>query len=769
MRLPSLRETLVLALSATLTLGTLPISAAGKPKSAPTSAAAPVDHAALLVNRFTFGPKPGEIDQVRALGPEKWFEQQLTPDRIPDAALDARLAQYPAMQMSQEERIERYPTPNQIRQFAKSGALPQDPTLRTIVADQVEFYQERQKERQKAKPAAASNAGTAALENQQATSNGIAANQPGSPTPANVRRGQAALFASSDPQGGSDMASHAVEPWIRADGKDTRPNTASNAAPIVRLAPGGARMTVPPAANETSPPNFEQTIQPMPQPQVDALLATPPDQRYQQVMRLPIDQLIALRKGLRGRDGKLAEGMTPLEKETLVSLAGTNRMISTELFGTRLLTDIYSNHELEAVMTDFWLNHFNVYIKKDGQMPSLLPQFQQTIQQHALGKFEDLLLATAQSPAMLLYLDNAQSIGPDSPATSNGPRGGKKKAVGLNENYARELMELHTLGVNGGYTQNDVTEVANVLTGWTTDKPTDGGQFTFNDRRHEPGDKTVLGQTIHDGGQKEGEQVLHLLATSPATAHFISLELAERFVADTPPPVMVHRMAATFLKSNGDMKAVLRTMVHSPEFFTAATVHAKLKTPLEYVVSAVRATGADVQNPQPLAQSLERLGMPLYGCQPPTGYKWDSETWLSSSALVNRMNFSLLLSSNRVAGTTVALPTLLADGKPAATVESDPAQKEQALETTLLEVPANAQTRIAVLSQSDDAAVQQAAHDFQVAPGNASGKQAGGKQIVQVRGNAFGQPTPKPGPAPADKQGSVMLGLLLGSPEFQRR
>ena len=746
MRLPSRRDAITLALSATLIWGTLPVNAAAKPKPLP---AAPVDHADLLVERFTFGPRPGELDAVRTMGPDKWFEQQLNPDRIPDTALDARLAQYPAMHMTQEQRIERYPTPNQIRQFARSGALPQDPAIRTIVADQVEFYQERQKAKSGAAAATGAQAGTPASNAANAKA-------------ANIRKGQAALFDDTDPAN-VNMASGA-KPAAASTPRTTQ-------APIVRQDRNGVQTPVVDAAAQADPPNFEQSIQPLPQAQIDGLLATSPDQRYAEILRMPVDQLIALRKGMRGQDGKLGDGMTPLQKETLVSLAGTNRMISAEIFGTRLLTDIYSNRELEAVMTDFWLNHFNIYIRKDGQMPSLLPQFQQTVQAHALGHFEDLLVATARSPAMLLYLDNAQSIGPDSIAAGNTPRNPnakKKKAVGLNENYARELMELHTLGVNGGYTQNDVTEVAKVLTGWTTERPGDGGEFTYNDRRHEPGNKTVLGKTIHDGGEREGEEVLHMLATSPATAHFISLELAERFVADTPPAALVDRMAQTFLKTNGDIKAVLRTMVHSPEFFSATTVHAKLKTPLEYVVSALRVTGADVQNPQPIVQSLERLGMPIYGCQPPTGYKWDAETWLSSSALVNRMNFSLLLSSNRIGGTTVALPSLLQDGKPSATEASDPAQKEQALETALLATPASPQTRTAVLSQSTDDTVQQAARDFAAVPDPT--KQRGMKSVVKISaGNTLVSSAPKAAAPPTDKQGSVMLGLLLGSPEFQRR
>ncbi len=720
----------ILALTATLVVGVLPVQAA-KPRPV---AGPPVDHAGLLVSRFTFGPRPGEVDSVRVLGPDKWFEQQLNPERIPDTALDVRLAQYPALQMSQEERIERYPTPNQIRQFAKTGALPQNSELRTIVADQVEFYQERQKTK----------AGTAA----------IAPMPIGKPTPASVRRGQTALF---DDTGSASVNMHSP--------------AAGAPAPVVRQDKNGVQTPVTAAAAaQPEQPSFEQSIQPLPQSQIDGLLATPPNQRYAEILRMPVDQLIALRKGMRGQDVKLGDGMTPLQKEILISLAGTNRMISAEIVGSRLLTDIYSTHELQAVMTDFWLNHFNVYIKKDGQMPSLLPLYQQTVQAHALGRFEDLLVATARSPAMLLYLDNAQSAGPNSSAAStnpNNPNAKKKKDVGLNENYARELMELHTLGVGGGYTQQDVTEVAKVFTGWTTDKPADGGQFTYNDRRHEPGDKSVLGKTIHDNGEKEGEQVLHMLATSPATARFVSFEIAERFVADTPPPALVDRMAQSFLHSQGDIKAVLRTMVHSPEFFTAATAHAKLKTPLEYVVSAARVTGANVQNPQPLVQSLERLGMPLYGCQPPTGYKWDSETWLSSSALVNRLNFALLLSSNRIGGTTIVLSDLLQNGKPATRDPTDPAQKEQALETAILTTPASAQTRAAVLSQSTGDAVPQAARDFNAVPDN--GKQRGTRAIVQVRSEAPVSVAPKPGAPPADRQGGVMLGLLLGSPEFQRR
>ena len=333
-------------------------------------------------------------------------------------------------------------------------------------------------------------------------------------------------------------------------------------------------------------------------------------------------------------------------------------------------------------------------------------------------------------------------------------------------------MELHTLGVNGGYTQNDVTEVAKVFTGWGIERPGEGGAFTYNDRRHQPGDKEVLGKKIKESGESEGEEVLHMLATSPATAHFLSLEMAERFVSDKPPAPLVDRMAQAFLKSNGDIRAVLRTMVHAPEFAQPTTLHAKIKTPLEYVVSSARATNAEVQNPLPLAQSLERLGMPLYGCQPPTGYKWDAETWLNSAALVNRMNFALLLAANKVNGATIDTTALVAKA-PVRVVAADAGvddvqRKEAELEAVLLPQGVSAQTRTAVLSQTDDTAVQQAMRDF----GQTSqqqGKGAGEQTINMNARRDFGAGPVKPNAQPVDKQGAVMLGLLLGSPEFQRR
>jgi uncharacterized protein (DUF1800 family) len=731
---------IALALAALYTFSPLLAVAAAKPAPAP-AVIRKVDPAALMLNRFSFGARPGELDRVRSLGAYAWFEQQLQPERLDDSALEERLNAYPAMRMSQADQIARYPTPSMVRNAAKTGYLPADPELHAIMADQVEFYQMRQQ----AKAEKSADAATATAATPSGATSG--------PRPADVRRGNTAL------------ANAMAQPAEGMSQTGTRS----------QLAGGGATATAAMDAQaNVAPPNLEQTTAPMPQDGINALLALAPQDRYQRLLRMSPAELIAARKGVKGDSAKLAEGMTPLQKETLSALAGTNRMISGELFSTRLLRDIYSNRQLEAVMTDFWLNHFNVYIRKDGNMPSLLPEYEDTIRAHALGRFEDLLEATAKSPAMLLYLDNAQSVGPDS-LTAGRPRGpnAKKASAGLNENYARELMELHTLGVNGGYSQKDVTEVAKVFTGWGIERPGEGGAFVYNDRRHEPGEKQVLGKRIQESGESEGEEVLHMLATSPATAHFLSLELAQRFVSDAPPPALVDRMAQTFLRSNGDTRAVLRTMVHAPEFMTAQTVDAKIKTPLEYVVSAVRATGAEVQNPLPLAQSLERLGMPLYGCQPPTGYKWDSETWLNSAALINRMNFALLLSANKINGTTVDTRTLESTSNSLRTVQQaaapDEAQrKESALEAVMLPQGVSAQTRTAVLSQVDDSSVQQAMRDF--GQTTQQGVRTPAKQIVNVNVRRdFSAGPARPNAQPTDKQGAVMLGLLLGSPEFQRR
>jgi uncharacterized protein (DUF1800 family) len=234
------------------------------------------------------------------------------------------------------------------------------------------------------------------------------------------------------------------------------------------------------------------------------------------------------------------------------------------------------------------------------------------------------------------------------------PQQGKNAPKGLNENYGRELMELHTLGVDGGYTQKDVTEVARAFTGWTIDRPRQGGEFVFNPRLHDEGQKVVLGHTIKAGGGiSDGEQVLDILAKHPSTARFIATKLVRRFVSDTPPSALVDRAAARFRETNGNLREVMRTILTSPEFFAPDAYRAKVKTPFEFVVSALRATGAEISDAQPIVRTLQQLGMPLYQCQPPTGYKDTADAWVNTGALVSRMNFAVSLSSNRLQRTSI--------------------------------------------------------------------------------------------------------------------
>ncbi len=354
--------------------------------------------------------------------------------------------------------------------------------------------------------------------------------------------------------------------------------------------------------------------------------------------------------------------------------------VAAELSMAKVTRAIYSQRQLQQVMDDFWFNHFNVFAGKGEDRYYLTSYERDVIQPHALGRFKDLLTATAKSPAMLFYLDNYLSADPRAaqrqaaergmrqqrrrggfggPRPSANPQQAKKNERGLNENYGRELMELHTLGVDGGYTQKDVTEVARCFTGWTIEKPRQYPEFKFDDRLHDPDPKLVLGKKIHAGGMKDGEQVIDLLVHYPSTAKFISTKLARRFVSDNPPPALVSRMAQTFQSSDGDIRAVLKTMIWSPEFWSRESYRAKIKTPLELVVSAVRALGTDVGTPMPLVQWVGRIGEPLYQCQPPTGYSDKADMWVNTGALLNRLNYSLALAGNKMRGARTDVTSLL--------------------------------------------------------------------------------------------------------------
>ena len=323
----------------------------------------------------------------------------------------------------------------------------------------------------------------------------------------------------------------------------------------------------------------------------------------------------------------------------------------------RLLRAVESPRQLEEVMVDFWFNHFNVFAGKGIDRALVASYERDAIRPYALGSFRTLLGATAKHPAMLFYLDNVVSSTPRPNA--------KGRAQGLNENYARELMELHTLGVDAGYTQRDVTELARMLTGWTFDQRRlvrMGETFRFDAGRHDKGAKTWLGHEIQPSGQDEGEYALDVLAMHPATARHISFQLAQYFVSDTPPPALVERMSQTWLASQGDIRAVLKILFSSSEFMDSEAAGAKFKTPYQFVVSAARASSAPLVNVAPLVNTMNQLGMPLYGCQTPDGYKNTQEAWLNPDALTRRIAFATALAQGRL---PLATRPLLAPPPPA--------------------------------------------------------------------------------------------------------
>jgi uncharacterized protein (DUF1800 family) len=619
----------------------------------------------MVLDRFTYGARPGDLAKIRALGAKGWFAAQLDPQKIDDSVLDAKLANYPAMQMPLEKLMEAYPT-NQMVKASMNGRVyvPNGDAAKAIYADQAERYTEKKAKKATDKDAAA------------------------------------------------------------GDG--------------------------------------DASTAPLPEPAAE-ILAMTPDKRFKELCHLTLPQLRELRKELLPMErGQLVEGMTPVQVETIAAFAGPAKMVAAEDIQVKLLRDVYSERQLQEVMVDFWLNHFNVYMKKSETAPYYISAFdREAIRPRALGRFEDLLVSTASSPAMLSYLDNSESTGPHSVFAINSQAkiGQKPKDTGLNENYARELMELHTIGVGGGYTQKDVTEVAKVFTGWTVGKgfkqDTPQAQAEYDGSKHEPGNKTVMGQTIKDKGEPEGIEVLKMLAESPQCARFISTKLAVRFVSDTPPPAMVDRMTKTFLATKGDIRQVLATMVNSPEFFTSVTYRAKLKTPQEFVISAVRAAGSQVESASGLETAIADLGMPVYGMQTPQGYSMKADAWNSTTQLVSRMNFAMALASDRVAGVQTDASALL--GADAATLT--PEQKAEQLEAVLLHEPASARTQRSIVTQVEMDREKQAAELKQVAAIRGRG------DAVQLRG----VDGPMGASTVSDPQAALAVGLILGSPEFQRR
>lgn len=413
--------------------------------------------------------------------------------------------------------------------------------------------------------------------------------------------------------------------------------------------------------------------------------------------------------------------------------------IVNELMEAKIVRAVYSERQLDEQLSDFWFNHFNIFVYKDLDRWYLIPYERDAIRPHVLGKFRDLLEATAKSPAMLFYLDNSSSADPHAfdrlklhpvharPGEKLPPLGGKR---GLNENYGRELMELHTLGVDGGYQQEDVIEVARAFTGWTVESPRENPAFYFDTRIHDPDPKRVLGKKIKAGGIKDGEQVLDLLAKDRHTAHHISLQLAERFVSDDPPAALVERMAKTFEKSKGDIRAVMTTMIYSPEFWSLAAFRAKVKTPFELVASTARALGADVDQPTQLAQWVSRIGEPLYQCLPPNGYSDKAAAWVSTGALLNRVNFAVALTGNKVRGAQVDINSLVG-----ADVAANAKLALERVETEFLAGQVSDTTRATLEAEMAEPRILGAKLDDPVTRVNIS----------------------------------LITGLVLGSPEFQKR
>jgi uncharacterized protein (DUF1800 family) len=680
------------------------------------------ERATQALNRLTFGPRPGDSERIQAIGVKKWVEMQLNPEQVDDSLLEARLQSFPAMHLSQHDLLQAFPSPAVIRAVADGkAALPANRVERAIYQNQVFAYEEkRQKQAQEA------------------------ARQPGTEPTAS---------------GGTNGALPPV--MVESTAESTQENAKAAASESVMA----DAMALEDVASSPSITVHEQKLY----ADLDStrIVNLSPDQRLDRLVSMKPGQLRGFMKSLTPEErGQLTAGMTPQEKETVVALISPTLLVAGELLQTRLLTDIYSQRQLQAVMTDFWLNHFNVYLKKGQFAPWYLADYQQNvIAPHAMGKFEDLLVATAKSPAMLFYLDNQSSIGPHSLAAERAQANpaAKNRDPGLNENYARELMELHTLGVDGGYTQKDVTEVAKVFTGWTIEDPRKGAGFTFNERRHEPGPKYVLGQTIQGNGEQEGLAILHQLASSPATAHHLSQQLAERFVSDTPPPSLVDRMAKTWLHSDGDIRQVLRTMFTSPEFWSREAYRAKVKTPEEFVLSAVRATGGEVQRPAVVLNAMNQLGMPFFGCQTPNGYSWTAAAWVNSGDLLTRINIALALAGHKL-GTATDLDALMKiKGPDAATA----AQKETRLEAVFLDGQLNPQARQTVLQQADELAGQGPIALPGSEPPKPGPKQAGAMPVRAAFVQVMDLATPIP--APADKQAALVAGLLLGSPDFQKR
>ncbi len=607
------------------------------------------------LNRLTFGPRPGDVDEVRRMGVEKWIELQLHPEQIAEnPVLEGKLKPLDTLRLDTAEILERY-FPQNPRGFVRT------PQLFELLSQ----------------------------EQQRKVLNGTAEER------------KAAILALDDDKRWQVLA---VVP----------PNVLEG-LPELQDAAKDARK------KQTDERNKEmRKLRP---PLVELLT----DEQFQAVQFGSRADRAALYSSLDAvKLQQVAAQLQPTAMEGFPEIRRLNaasrsprQMVLLDLRDARLYRALYSNRQLEEVLTDFWFNHFNVFENKGvPEQLSLASYENEAIRPHVLGHFKDLLLATARHPAMLYYLDNWSSmapglfeVGPFAAGQFGGPSPIARQPHGLNENYGRELMELHTLGVNGGYTQDDVVAVARCFTGWTIRAPYTKPEFTFAAFMHDTGEKTVLGHKIAaGGGEQDGLAVIDILTRHPSTARFISKQLARRFVADDPPESLVDKMAKTFQKTDGDLRAVMATMLTSREFFSEGAWQSKIKSPLEMVASAVRAAGGDTLDSFGLAEKVTDMGEPLYGKMEPAGFKDAAETWLNTASVVARISFANALVAGKVPG-----------------VKVDAAR----------------------FADKDAAAI---AHDL-------LGRDAAPQTLAAIA-KGLGDKPENPGP---------VIGLVLGSPEFQRR
>jgi uncharacterized protein (DUF1800 family) len=660
-----------------------------------------------VLNRAGFGARPGDVERVRALGLDRYIEQQLHPETLSDAVADAKVQNLDALKMTTAELYAKFPQPGRLlKQMERQGKLP--------------------------------------------------------PELAELRENK-----------GKDAA----ETGAQSSGMDSKKGKEGDASAGMTTADGASKSSAaaaPSKADDNGPDAGK-------------------NKEYRQAIR----------------DYYIQNDLRPPQQ------------IMAQLQASRILRAVYSERQLQEAMVDFWTNHFNVFANKGADKWLLVSYDRDTIRPNALGKFYDLLLATAQSPAMLFYLDNFQSVSPNAQvgmARNGGLQGGqqqqkplldmlmrrrgiagpgmrpnaggaganmpsqaqaqtpqpKRAKRGINENYARELMELHTLGVDGGYTQKDVQEVARCFTGWTIFAPRgaggggnmeDAGKFYFNPRLHDEGEKLVLGHKIPAGGGiKDGLMVLDILAHHPATAKHLAFQLSQRFVSDNPSPALVERVANAYTKSGGDVRETLRAIFTSPEFNAPEAYRAKIKQPFELTVSAIRALGGETNGGPAIQQWVSRMGQPLYGYQTPNGYADMAEAWVNTGALLERLNFCLALAGNRISGTRVDL-SRFAVGAPL----SGPNNSSALDQARVLDRFINVILQGEVSQGTKETLLKQLAQQTTAPPVTTGMDETDKMDGARVGPRAARREMARNDAASGNPEVTKIVGLILGSPEFQRQ